>query len=301
MPTCPSPLARSLRLKTSPGTRLHVAPPRLQGAVAAIVSRDTRGQELDDAQRLSHFPASPIVCLSWFQDASVGLVERTAQGHLWRPFGSSLVLSGSQSAPTVSWAPTVGRGGMICFTPDVAKHLFDVDWTGVHDRFVPADQVLDTTWHALMDALCAANDDDALLAALDRHLTPRWLAVRERASIVTPLRHLGRHWFERLALQAREWRREQGPRQVERRVKAMSGRSLRAWGALVKSEGAFFTARDLHESGLPIDWAGLAQDEGYVDQSHLSRAARRITGFPPGEFVRRYAEDESFWLYRLWI
>lgn len=49
------------------------------------------------------------------------------------------------------------------------------------------------------------------------------------------------------------------------------------------------------------DWAGLAQEDGFADQAHLVRATKRITGFSPMEFTRRYEQDESFWLYRLWV
>ena len=39
----------------------------------------------------------------------------------------------------------------------------------------------------------------------------------------------------------------------------------------------------------------------FADQAHLSRATKRITGFAPAEFARRFVEDESFWVYRLWV
>ena len=101
----------------------------------------------------------------------------------------------------------------------------------------------------------------------------------------------------RPAWQAHEWHRAHGPRQVEHRIKAYGGRSLREWQSLVRTDSAFFAARDRIEAGSPFDWATLALDEGFADQAHLVRAVRRITGLPPGEF----AQDESFWLYRLWV
>ncbi|CAB3728788.1 hypothetical protein LMG1866_04460 [Achromobacter ruhlandii] len=79
------------------------------------------------------------------------------------------------------------------------------------------------------------------------------------------------------------------------------GRSLREWQSLVKTEGLFFNARAQFEAGRSLDWAAIAHDEGFADQAHLSRAVKRITGFSPCEFARRFAEDESFWLYRLWV
>lgn len=301
---CPHPLSRAPRRPAdgnAPWSRLYPASPALQGAIVAVLSRDTRSVPLSDAQRLSHFPASPLISLSWFQGMDVGLVEPNEDGGRWVPFGKPVVISGSQSRPRVSWAPTTGRGGVICFTPDVARALFGLDLAAIHDRFVPADTVLDARWRPFVDALAHAPDDGATLAVLEQHLAPRWQALQGRSSSSPSLRQLGRHWVERLALQARDWRQTHSPRQVERRIKAFSGRSLREWQALVRTEGIFFAARERYENGRPFDWAALAQDEGFADQAHMSRESRRITGFAPTEFARRFIEDESFWMYRLWV
>lgn len=295
---CPDPLTRAPNFGPGTHERLYLAPLALHGTVAAVICRDTRGAQLDSAQRLSHFPASPLVSLSWFQGMDAGLVERSADGPTWQPFGADLVLSGSQSRPIVSWAPTTGRGGMVCFTADVARTLFGIDPAAIHDRFVPAHEALGAAWEPLLQALRNAPDDEATLAALQQHLAPRRQGLLHA---LPPLRQLGRHWVERLAWQAHQWRRTHSTRQVERRVKAYSGRSLREWESLVKTEGVFFSARAQYEAGEPFDWAGIAQDEGFADQAHLSRTAKRITGFSPSEFARRFAEDESFWLYRLWV
>ena len=190
---------------------------------------------------------------------------------------------------------------MACFTADVARTLLGIAPGAVHDRFVDAREVMDVAWGPLFEDLQAAPDDAATMAAWTRHLAPRWRALRRDEPVTTSLKQLGRQWVGRLAWQAHEWRRTHGERQVERRVKDFSGRSLREWHALVRTEGAFFAARDRHAAGLPLDWAAIAQDEGFADQSHLVRAARRITGFTPGEFAQRFQEDESFWLYRLWV
>ncbi len=76
---------------------------------------------------------------------------------------------------------------------------------------------------------------------------------------------------------------------------------MREWQALVKTESLFFNARAQYEAGEALDWAAIAHDEGFADQAHLSRAVKRRTGFSPNEFARRFAEDESFWVYRLWV
>jgi hypothetical protein len=33
----------------------------------------------------------------------------------------------------------------------------------------------------------------------------------------------------------------------------------------------------------------------------MTRTVRRITGCTPAELGRRFIEDESFWMYRLWV
>lgn len=303
LPLCPDPLERAPRACGTDGTPnawLRLAPPALQGALVALVARDTSKLPLISAQRLSHFPASPLVTISWFRSLDVGLVERGESGPCWRPFGAQVVISGSQSHPTVSWAPATGRGYMACFAADAAQALFELDLAAIQDRFVPVDQVLGDKWSTLWKALLASDDAD-VLSVLESHFAGRWQTLQGRASTQPSLRQLGRHWVERLAWQAQEWRRMHSPRHVERRIKSFSGRSLREWQALVRTEGLFFAARDRYESGQPFDWAALAQDEGFADQAHMSRVAKRITGFSPSEFAQRFIEDESFWMYRLWV
>ncbi|MGN6085365.1 helix-turn-helix domain-containing protein [Trinickia sp.] len=284
-----------------PHSRLYLAPPGLQGAMLALVCRDTTGFALTDAQRLSHFPASPLVCLSWFDGVDAGIVECNAGHTVWRPYESAFMLSGSQARPMVSWGRESGRGGMICFEADAARALFDLDLSAIQDRIVPAEPLLGPAWQPFLDALLAADSDAMALCVLERHLAARWRALTGRDSVLAPLREAGRYWVERLAWQAHEWRRTHGSRQVERRIKAYSGRSLREWQSLVKTESLFFSARDRFESGQALDWAALAQDEGFADQAHLSRAVKRTTGFSPSEFTQRFLEDESFWAYRLWV
>ncbi|MTW04710.1 helix-turn-helix domain-containing protein [Pseudoduganella ginsengisoli] len=300
--TCPAQWERAPRFTHgAPHNRLYPAPPALQGVLAALISRDTRGLALDSAQRLSHFPASPLITLSWFDSIEPGLVQDTAAGPQWEPFASPVMLSGSQSKPLASWAPTTGRGAMACFPADVAHALFGVDLATLHDRFVPAEDVLDSSWAPLLNGLLQARDDGQAMAVLEQQLTNRWRAVNGEASALASVRQLGRHWVERLALKAHAWQRDVSPRQLERRIKSYSGRSLREWQALVRTEGLFFAARDLYEAGTPFSWADLALQEGFSDQAHMSRVSRQITGFPPGEFAQRFIEDESFWLYRLWM
>lgn len=302
-PLCPDPFERAPRIDNANSTAsgwLRLAPPALQGALVALVGRDTNKLDLSSAQRLTHFPASPLVAISWFHGFDAGMVKRGKDGACWQPFGAQIVISGSHSCPTVSWAPTTGRGYMACFSADAAQALFDLDLAAIQDRFIPVDQALTDQWAPMWHELLGS-DDANLLNVLERHLARRWQSLQGRDSAQPSLRQLGRHWVDRLAWQAQQWQRVHSPRHVERRIKSFSGRSLREWKSLVKTEGLFFAARDRYEAGQPFDWAALAQEEGFVDQAHMIRASKRITGFSPTEFANRFIEDESFWMYRLWV
>ncbi|MEK8034630.1 AraC family transcriptional regulator [Ideonella sp. DXS29W] len=303
---CPDPLTRAPRWggDDSPTRgRLLLPPAALQGAIVAMIGRDTaaEGIQLSDAQRMTHFPASVLLSLSWYQGLRSGRIHGAGDAAQWQPFGSDMVVTGSQSEPSSFWTPDHGRGCLICFTADVAQHLFGIDPATVIDRHLPADEVMDSSWRPMFDELLATRSDAESMAVVRRHVAPRWQAVLGRSGSTPSLRQVGRQWVNRLAWQANEWRRGQSPRQVERRIKSYSGRSLRDWETLVRTEGLFFSARSRHEAGEPFDWAALAQDEGFSDQSHLIRICRRICGFTPSEFAHRFVHDESFWVYRLWV
>ncbi len=297
---CPDRLARGPRACTAGKSpdRLHLAPPALQGAMLALVRRDTAHLALSDAQRLSHFPASPLVTLSWFDGPGTGLVE--ADGS-WRPFSAQVMISGSHARPMTTWSPAGGRGYLACFVPDAVPALFGIELATIQDRFLPAHAVLGAAWQPFLDALPAAPDDASVMRLLEARLGARWRVAQGAEPGRPSLRQIGRHWVQRLAWQAHQWRDTHSARQVERRIKSFSGRSLREWQSLVRTEGLFFAARERYETGQPFDWATLALDEGFSDQAHLSRVTRQICGFPPTEFSDRYIEDESFWIYRLWV
>jgi AraC-like DNA-binding protein len=43
-------------------------------------------------------------------------------------------------------------------------------------------------------------------------------------------------------------------------------------------------------TGTPIDWARLAAELGYADQSHLSRDFTEIVGETPTQYAQRYPD-----------
>ena len=235
---------------------------------------------MSDAQRLSHFrPRRSCACRGI--GISTWASSKTRPTGRW-PLRCRRDAVGQPFGPYRGWAPTGGRIGMICFTADAARALFGIALADIHDRVLDAHACLGNDWHPLLDALSGADRDADALAAIERHLAPRWQALRP-ATPLSSLRNAGRSWVERLALQAREWRDTHSPRQVERRIKTYSGRSLREWQTLVRTESAFFAARDRYEAGAAFNWATLALDEGFAGkapeprgQAHHGVLAERI-------------------------
>jgi AraC-like DNA-binding protein len=89
-------------------------------------------------------------------------------------------------------------------------------------------------------------------------------------------------------------------RQTERRIKQWAGLPMRELKGISRAEQAFFESLAVAEAGGTPQWSAVAQSNGYADQSHLCRDTRRITGFAPQELYQRIANDEAFWVYRIW-
>ena len=76
--------------------------------------------------------------------------------------------------------------------------------------------------------------------------------------------------MEALAVRAATSNAGRSLRQFERRVKAWAGCRCASCAPASRAEAAFLqVAATQHDPGF--DWAGLAADAGYADQSHLCR------------------------------
>jgi AraC-like DNA-binding protein len=106
-------------------------------------------------------------------------------------------------------------------------------------------------------------------------------------------------WVRRLATQAATSGRGNGVRNVERRVKAWAGQSMRTLRRSSRAEQAFLAACEQSSEGK-VSWVDVAARGGYADQAHMCREAREMTGLSPAELTRARDEDESYWVYRIW-
>lgn len=79
-------------------------------------------------------------------------------------------------------------------------------------------------------------------------------------------------------------------RQLERKFARHLGVSLKAFARIVRFKGVVAAA----EAGRgPPDWARLAQDFGFADQSHLVREFKALSGLSPTRFMENPEEPAA--------
>ncbi len=280
---------------TDAGTRLWLPPLALAGCVRAVMMRDTRGRRLDAPQRENFFPATPLVQLFWWAEgcsewlATPGFsVPTPGLRHAPVQFG------GPFTRPTHTRNPGEMRAFKLLMQPDAFTALTGVALDRQVNRVADAREVLPPAWHGWLNALAMAPDDAARLQALQDFLLPRWQALGAQR----PGQRYAA-WTEALAVRAATSAAGRSLRQLERRIKAWAGLPLRELRAVSRAERAFYAVAAA-EGGAGVNWADIAADTDYADQSHLCRETRRLTGFSPEDLRRRIQTEEAFWAYRLW-
>lgn len=278
----------------------HLWLPRasLSTCARAVISRDTRGVSLSEAQRYNHFPVSPLASITWHFSGSgllldAGCPADPASGRT--PIGE-LAFCGPFVQPTISWNPGPVHAMVLLLLPDALATLTGIDPGAYLGRVVPAESVLDAEWMAMCRQVQAAADDGQRAALIETFLEARWQRLRPDAA--SPTRRYS-DWLGRMTLRAGTSGLGRSLRQIERRIKQWTGRPLRELRGLSRSENAFYDAVLALRAGQ-VDWSEVANNSGYADQSHLCRQTRAVTGFPPEELRRRIFSDETFWVYRLW-
>ena len=274
----------------------------LSACLRGVMLRDTRGLDLTPPQRLSYYPASPLCAVHCIFEGQAELLRggfpaRPAQLDDPRePLPTGLVLVGPHTQPTVSWNPGPVHVLSLVLMPDALQLLTGLEPAALVNRVVDGRALLPPEWPDLYEALSACPDTEARVQRLQDFLDPRWQAVRPKHALQA---HHYADWAQGLAIRAAQSSAGRSLRQVERRIKAWAGQPMRELLSLGRIEQAFFTVAKTADDER-VRWADVAADTGYADQSHLSRATRRVTGFAPEELRRRIRDEEPFWLYRLW-
>ena len=276
-------------------TRLWLPPLALAGCVRGVMLRDTRGRQLDAVQRENYFPATPLVQLFWWAEGSSEWLATPGfstpppeRRHAPALFGGPFTL------PTHTRNPGEMRAFKLLLLPDAFTAMTGVALDGFVNQVVDVRDVLPADWLAWAGTMAAATDDAARLQLLEAFLLPRWQALGTQRP-----GHRYAAWTEALAVRAATSAAGRSLRQLERRIKAWAGLPMRELRAVSRAEQAFYAVAAA-EGGAGVNWADIAADNDYADQSHLCRETRRLTGFSPEDLRRRIQAEEAFWAYRLW-
>ncbi len=270
----------------------------LSSCIRAYLFRSTMDVDLQPAERLNYFPASPLCCISLLARGDEAELLALGDEEFDPPQRiSRAAFFGPYTVPTVSRNPGPGQGLMLMLLPDALHAMTGLDVGAYVNRHVPLHHVLDADWCRMAQDVMEAPDDAARVRLVEAFLLPRWQAARRQGAV--PVSKAA-DWVQALGVRALTSGVGQSLRQIERRIRAWTGQSLRDLRSRARAESAFFQARDAVNTGR-VNWADVAAGSGYADQSHFCRETRRITGLSPGELRQRMDDDESFWIYRIWL
>lgn len=266
----------------TPISKLLLAPTPLAGCVFAAIWRDTRGVELSDADRVSHFPASPLVSLTVIIYGELQVVAGDAsQRGVWVAAPGAFVM-GPQNSPVTSWAAGEVTAISIGFYHDAWRRL------GGDPNFQEVPESLATA----LKALGCSDQPESGWSTSCLALSPVWAAIRPTNwSAATGIADWARASVTRATLSPAG----SSIRSIERRIRRLSGQSKRTLAFFATFEELHRLSRRQAGSSL----AGLAQEAGYSDQSHMGRAVRRASGFSPARLNAAIENEEPFWCYRL--
>lgn len=262
-----------------PVSKLFLPPPALSGCVMVAVFRDTRGAGLRAEDRVSHFPASPMVAVTRVLHGDLRLIPQDGD---WRaasraPSTPEVFVMGPQNAPLSSWAAGDVAALTVGIYPDAWRALGgDEDCLNLPQSLASA-----------LDEFSAAQNPDAGWDGFCDALRQGWRQTHAAAGLGD--------WMKSLMMRAALSGSGRSLRSIERRVKRLTGSTRQTLEFFASIESLQATAT--HNPDRPL--AEIALSAGYSDQSHMGRAVRRATGFSPARLNRAIETEEAFWCYRL--
>jgi AraC-like DNA-binding protein len=259
--------------------------PQLASVLLHLMVMDVNGRE-------SHLPAglSPYIIL--FARGSGGTIE--ADGS--RRHHPRLYLSGPFMTPRHAFSEPGTLAIMVMLRPGVLQETMGLAVTDLMNRYVAMEEIAGeekvTAFFKLLDEASSVAEygglfQDFLLSTLTlngrKGYSKMFIAAHQK--IFFPMLDLVTHF-------------KVGERQLERRVRAAFGMSLRDIRRLVRFG---LTLPLLSERRLAWgDLTHVAQEAGYYDQAHMHREFVEFSGFSPAQLLQKVAgDDPAFWPYRI--
>lgn len=260
----------------------------LSGCVFSYIIRDTRGVALSDDERVNRFPASPLCAITWVIEGETLLLP----SHNTLPIVS---FSGPQSKPVLSYNPSNVYAVSLGIYPEAVRLLSGIDVSEFQDITVPLDAVfagelLDIFQNAFMNLYSIERK-----LIFEMELAKFWQEERYGAFKVPQMLH---DWLRLLIVRTATSGRGIGLRQIQRRLKHMTGQNQRDLSSYIRMEKLFSVWIEERKDGRST-MAGIASDVGFSDQSHMGRDVKRIIGTSPSMINKLIDTDESFWFYKL--
>lgn len=266
----------------------------------AAVVRDTRGLVLSDMERFNHFPASPLMTVTYVVEGALHLVPTgctLAQARTMPPLPPLHVFP-PQDGPVSSWSDGPVAVVTLAIYPEAWVKL------GLNGSDSAVAQAVANTFCDLqhgddLSGHCAGQWAGQWVAQWARFcdaVDPLWQEVRGAGGLAdwSGSRRLA-DWSRSIANRAALAGPGRSLRAFERRLRRWSQHSKQSLKFFAEFEDLHRLSRDQPHASL----AALATDAGYADQSHMGRAVRRGTGFSPAQLNQHIATNEAFWFYRL--
>lgn len=264
----------------------------LKACVRGFIVRRVQGTA--KCEHLSRFPATASCGLCWFLEGSSVRVcdEQSTQARI--------VFRGPQTRPVMIRHCGPLHMFILLLAADALWWLTRVGVDRHLNRICPLAAALDGSWQTMARDVLHASTDEDRVERIERFLEPRWHAARlsSRAASWGPAQRHG-EWSRAAILRARIFSKGRSRRQLERQMQTMTGWSARALSGLARAEDALLLAA--HSTQPRVNWAGIAAEAGYADQSHLCRELRRYTGFSPQQLWRCMPNEEDLWVYKAWF
>lgn len=260
---------------------IRVAPPvALRGAIDGYAEYRERTGGFTVRRELPHAGGVLIVNLG------DPIAITGGDGRVLRFAAGQAFVAGAHLRPALSQSDGAQAGIHVFLPLWTLRRLLRAPMHTLVDQVVPLDALLGPATRALGTALCEAPDHAGRVALLDATLTRHLLSAppieRQQAHAIAQLRTRP---DRDLAWIAREigWSRKH----LSDRVRDAVGVGPRCYRRLLRFQAL---TRLVGASGRP-DWAVLAQDAGYCDQSHMIREFREFSGLTPSAYLAQLLPD----------
>lgn len=262
---------------------------RWTGCVYGYLSRDTVGCGLSLKDSENRFPATPFISLHWFLQGQVELISRGS--HTVSEILPRHLVCGQQMSPAISRNLGDVRVFSIGMYPDAFSFVFGISPLEIRDRFLDAQDILPEHAWTLVDAIEKANSDEERTKIFETFLEQNGIGFK--TSLWTNILRVGARVSTGLVAMCLGV----GNRQSLRTVKQKLGVGVGDLKKYERGERAFELLTEKIKARQNISIIDIAQEAGYSDQSHLSRACKESTGRTPGQLLRDIQNEESDWVY----